>query len=51
MYPKDSDPYEDLDAGGRIIPKQILKKQDGVVWVGFIWLKTFGFHETLKILQ
>jgi hypothetical protein len=31
---------EDLDVGERIILKWILEKQDGVVWTGFIWLRT-----------
>jgi hypothetical protein len=30
---------EDLDTGRRIILKLILKKYDGVVWTGFIWLR------------
>jgi hypothetical protein len=44
---KDSDPYENLHAGGRIMSKRISEKQDGMVRTGFIWLKTFAFHETL----
>jgi hypothetical protein len=27
--------YRDLDVGGRIL-RRILKKQDGVIWTGFI---------------
>jgi hypothetical protein len=27
------------DVGRRIILKWILEKQDGVIWIGFIWLR------------
>jgi hypothetical protein len=31
---------EDLDVRERIILNWILEKQDGLVWIGFIWLRT-----------
>lgn len=36
---KERDHFEDLYLDGRIILKQILKKQCGKVWAGFIWLR------------
>jgi hypothetical protein len=30
---------EDQDVGGRTILKWILERQDGVVWIGLIWLR------------
>jgi hypothetical protein len=49
-----------VDVGGWTISKWILERQDGIVWIGLIWLKirtsggllwirywTFGFHEML----
>jgi hypothetical protein len=44
-----------LGTDGRKLLKQIFKKQEGRVWLGFIWLKTefsgmllstFGFHKS-----
>jgi hypothetical protein len=33
------EPLEDLDVGGRSIPKWILERLDGMVWTGLIWLR------------
>jgi hypothetical protein len=31
--------WEDQDVGGWIILKWILERQDGTVWIGFIWFR------------
>jgi hypothetical protein len=36
---KERDHKEDKDAGGWIILKWILERQDGAVWTGLIWLR------------
>jgi hypothetical protein len=33
------DHLEDLDVGGRIILKWILRKWNGEAWTGFLWLR------------
>jgi hypothetical protein len=35
---KEGDHQEELDVGGRVIPRWVLEKYDKVVWTGFIWL-------------
>jgi hypothetical protein len=35
---KERDHLEDLDVDGRIILKEILKKEGGKMWTGVIWL-------------
>jgi hypothetical protein len=37
---KERDHWEYLDVGRRITLKWILETHDGVVWTGFIWLRT-----------
>jgi hypothetical protein len=37
--PEGKNHCEDLDVGGRIILEWILKRYDGVVWNGLIWLR------------
>jgi hypothetical protein len=37
--PKESDRQEDFDVGGRIILKLISENENGVVWIGLIWLR------------
>jgi hypothetical protein len=36
---KERDRYEDLDVDGRIKLKRILDKENGVVFIGLIWLR------------
>jgi hypothetical protein len=36
---KERDHWEDEDIGGWTILKWILERQDGMVWIGFIWLR------------
>jgi hypothetical protein len=31
--------FEDLDIDGMMTLKRILKKQDGRLWTGFVWLR------------
>jgi hypothetical protein len=31
--------WEDQDIGGWTILKYIFKREDGMVWIGFIWLR------------
>jgi hypothetical protein len=38
---KERDQWEDLDVGGRIILKLTLERENGVVWTGLIWLRTW----------
>jgi hypothetical protein len=37
--PEGKDHWENRDISGKIILKWIIKKQDGVVWTGLIWLR------------
>jgi hypothetical protein len=59
---KERDHQEDVEVGGRILLQWILKKYDGLLWTGFIWLKIgtsdgilltrewiFEFHKMLGI--
>jgi hypothetical protein len=36
---KERDHWEDQDAGGWTILKWILERQDGMEWIGLIWLR------------
>jgi hypothetical protein len=36
---KERDHWEDQDIGGWTILKWILKRQDGMLWIGLIWLR------------
>jgi hypothetical protein len=38
--PEGTNHWEDQDVGGWTILKWILKRQDGMVWIGLIWLRT-----------
>jgi hypothetical protein len=38
-YLKETDLLGDLGIDGKILLKQILKKQDVRVWIGFMWLR------------
>jgi hypothetical protein len=57
-----TDHLEDVTVDGRIILKKILKRYDGRVWTGFVWLRTgtsgrplwtwdctFRFYKMLRI--
>jgi hypothetical protein len=33
------DNWEDLDVGGWTILKCIFEREEGMVWIGFIWLR------------
>jgi hypothetical protein len=39
---------KDLDAGGRIILKEILKQQGVRMYAGFIWLRTSTIGRILR---
>jgi hypothetical protein len=34
------DDAKDLDVDGKVILERILQKQGGMLWTGFIWLRT-----------
>jgi hypothetical protein len=36
---EETDHYEDIDLGGKIIVKWFLQKYCGLIWTGLIWLK------------
>jgi hypothetical protein len=36
---KERDHWEDQDVGGWTILKWILEREDGVVWIGLVWLR------------
>jgi hypothetical protein len=36
---KERDHWEDQDIGGWRILKRILEREDGMVWIGSIWLR------------
>jgi hypothetical protein len=36
---KEGDHWEDQDVGGWTILKWFLERQDGIVWIGLIWLR------------
>jgi hypothetical protein len=36
---KESAQQDDLDIGGRIITKWVLKKDDAMTWTGLMWLR------------
>jgi hypothetical protein len=36
---KERDHWEDQDVGGWTILKWMLERQDGMVWIGLIWLR------------
>jgi hypothetical protein len=48
--PKGERPYGDLGTDERIILKWILKKQDGKIWIGFVWLR-IGSSGRLLLIQ
>jgi len=33
------DNFEDLDVDGRDVTEWVLEREDGKVWIGFIWLR------------
>jgi len=36
---RERDHFEDLDVDGRLIFKWIVRKWDGDVWTGFLWIR------------
>jgi hypothetical protein len=49
--PEGKNHLDDQGIDGRIIPQCILKKQDGEVWVGFIWLSIETSDGLFRIQQ
>jgi hypothetical protein len=39
MASQDRDHYKNQDTGGWTILKWILEKQDGMIWIGLVWLQ------------
>jgi hypothetical protein len=46
---KERDHYEGLDVGGRTPLRWILKKYDGVLWTGLIWLGRALVNMVMKL--
>jgi hypothetical protein len=49
--PEGKNHLDDLGIDGKITLQCILKKQDGKVWVGFIWLSTEASDRLFRIQQ